>query len=108
MENKVVYEKENTIIFSNKRNFYTLPGTFLCREQAKIVLEKVNFNSSKIIEDIVPEEFYEGKNLCTGFHNAPGIEFSEPPWVVDLKYHYAYDAVRAYTGINGAELKDYM
>jgi hypothetical protein len=108
LENNVILEKEETVVFSNKRNFYTLPGTFLCRSQAKLVLEKVNFSSHKIIEDIVPDQFYEGKVLCTAFSNGPDLAYLQPPWVVDLKYHYAYDAERAYTGINGADLKDYM
>lgn len=105
--NEITYKSENLVVYANNRNFYTLPGTFLSKDQIRIILSKINFASSTMVEKLIPDEIYNDYKLETAFFNAPGIEFKSKPWVIDLKYHFAHDALRANSGHNGVDLRDY-
>ena len=105
--NSVTYRSEDLVVYANNRNFYTLPGTFLSKDQIRIILNKVNFSSNTMVEKLIPYEVYDGYKLETAFFNAPGIKFNAAPWIIDLKYHFAHDAVRANSGNNGVDLSDY-
>jgi hypothetical protein len=113
IENNEVMRNDTAILFTNNRDFYTLPGTFLNKSQSKTILENVDFYNRRImIEDLVPktlgDRFYQGMNLCTAFANKPGFTLNPgEQWCTPVEYHFAYDSVRACSGLNGVDLQDY-
>jgi hypothetical protein len=109
--NDIFYKTNNVIAFKNKRNFYTLPGTFFLKNQAALIYDYVSKNIKKnMIEDLVCQcSDYKKLDVFTLFYNDGNeIVFNcDSSWILPLSNHFCYDDIRAQSGFNGADLKDY-
>lgn len=112
LEDNEVYRDECMVMFSNNRNFYTLPGTFLDKAQASLILSNINFGERQMIEDLIPNtlgnNLFKDYNLYTAFSNKENLKITPgEKWCAPVDCHFAYDSIRACSGYNGVDLRDY-
>lgn len=106
----VVHDKSNTTtLYKNNRNFYTLPGTFFTKKQAKEIYDEVNFAKEEYsAEDLVGKcKAFKKHEIITAFFRTGDMIFKSGNWILPLKNHFIYDNIRAASGKSAVELKDY-
>ena len=115
VEDNEVYRNKDTVMFSNNRNFYTLPGTFLNKSQVGSILSHIDFKGKiAMIEHALGHnkklwaDLFRGYSLYTAFSNKENLKISPgEKWCAPVVCHFAYDSVRANSGYNGVDLRDY-